>query len=157
MTTTDTLRVALAELATVRDDSAKLRARLATARADFDATHAALLGSISEYAAREAEAENLVRSLTLTCYDLTGEKKPAEGASVVIRTTYSYDDADALAWAETALPTAIHRVLDTKVVDKIASTGVLPFATKVETPSVRIATDLTLYLPVADAAVEVPF
>lgn len=146
MSVTESLAVALRELAVARDHAAAVREVLAGARREFDEANAELIASVSEHAARVAEAEEQVRSLAVVAHDLTGEKKPVPGAEVVIRTTYRYDAADALAWAETALPTAITRTLDTKAIDKIASTGTLPFATKVETPSVRIATDLTSYL-----------
>jgi hypothetical protein len=146
MSTADILRTALAELAVLRETDRTVSDAIKVARAEFDVTHADLLAVKSETAAKLAEAEAQVRQMTLVVYEQTGEKKPVTGASVVIRTTYSYDDADALAWAETALPTAITRKLDTKAIDKIASTGTLPFATKIETPSVQIGSDLSTYL-----------
>jgi hypothetical protein len=146
MSTADLLRTALAELAALRESDRMLSETIKTARAEFEQANADLFTAKSETAAKLAEAEAQVRQMTLVVYEQTGEKKPVTGASVVIRTTYSYDDADALAWAETALPTAITRKLDTKAIDKIASTGTLPFATKIETPSVQIDSDLSTYL-----------
>ncbi len=151
MTTThDALRGALSELAALRAAMSTLQ----TAKRAADAAHAAqfsdLTDAINETATRTLVADEQVRALTLALHDMTGEKKPVEGASVVIRTSYSYDAAVALAWAETALPTAITRELDTKAIDKIASTGTLPFATKIETPSVQIATDLSEYVVIPE-------
>jgi hypothetical protein len=145
MTTANTLKTALTELAQIRAASVALNVRMHAAKEAFNLQHADLIHSINDHAARLAEAEALVRALTLAVYEQTGEKKAVVGAEVAIRTTYSYSDADAMAWAETALPNAITRKLDTKAIDKIASTGALPFATKVETPTVRIASDLTAY------------
>jgi hypothetical protein len=152
VTITDSLRTALAELAAVRAASVTLNEAMHAAKAKFQAEHVELTNAINDHAERLRVAEEQVRALALAAHDLDGTKKPAPGADVVIRTTYSYDDAAAMAWAETALPNAIRRTLDTKAIDKIASTGALPFATKIETPSVRIASDLSDYLPTPETA-----
>ncbi len=151
MSTKDILRTALAELAALRESDRLISESIKAARAEWDAAHAPILTAKSETAAKLAEAEAQVRQMTLVVYEQTAEKKPIPGASVVIRTSYNYDPDAALAWAETALPTAITRKLDTKAIDKIASTGTLPFATKIETPSVQIATDLAEYLVPVEA------
>lgn len=148
MSTVHALRTALSELAALRESDRMISSAIKDGRAAWDAAHAEVLTAKSETAARLAEAEAQVRALALTCFDLTGEKKAVDGASVVIRTTYSYDDAVALAWAETALPTAITRKLDTKAIDKIASTGTLPFATAIHTPAVQISSDLSAFLAI---------
>jgi len=119
------------------------------AKAAFNEQHVELFNAINDHAARLAEAEGQVRTLTLAAYEMDPtSRKPAPGAEVVMRTTYSYDPQDAMAWAEVSPPTAILTTLDRKAVDKIAATGLLPFATKIETPSVRLAADLSDYLPV---------
>lgn len=147
MTATDTLKTAVAELAQVRADCIALNEAMHNARAAFNEQHAPLIHAISDHAARLAEAEALVRALALACHKMDPTTTtPVPGADIVIRTTWTYAEPDALAWAEVALPGAITRKLDTKAIDKIASTGVLPFATKVETPAVRIATDLSAHL-----------
>lgn len=150
MTITDSLKTALSELAAIRAASVTLNKAMLKAKATFQEEHVELTDAINGHAVRVAEAEAQVRQLALAAHDLTGEKKPAAGADVVIRTTYSYDESAALAWAETALPTAITRKLDTKAIDKIASTGTLPFATKIETPPVRIASDLSEYVAIPE-------
>jgi hypothetical protein len=150
MTITDSLRVALSELAAIRASCVTLNETMLKAKARFQEEHVELANAINDHAVRLAEAEAQVRSLTLAAYDMSGEKKPAPGADVVIRTTYIYDESAAMVWAETALPTAITRKLDVKTLDKIASTGALPFATKLETPSVRIASDLSDYLAIPE-------
>ena len=152
MTIADSLRTALSELASIRAACVTLNVAMLAAKAKFQTEHVELTNAINDHAERLRVAEEQVRALALAAHDLDGTKKPATGCEVVIRTTYSYDDAAALKWAETALPTAIVRKLDTKAIDKIASTGVLPFAVKIDTPSVRIASDLTDYLPTTPAA-----
>lgn len=153
----DALKTALAELAAIRAASVTLNEAMHAAKAKFQEQHVELTNAINDHAERLRVAEEQVRMLALTAHDIDGTKKPAPGADVVIRTTYRYDESEALTWAETALPTAIVRKLDTKAIDKIASTGVLPFAEKVDTPSVRIASDLSDYLPVAAVTEEPPF
>lgn len=153
MSTVDALKTALTELAAIRASSVTLNEIMHRAKAAFNEQHVELINSINDHTARLAEAEALVRSLTLACYDMDPTtKKPVVGAEIAVRTSYSYAEADALAWAETALPNAITRKLDTKAIDKIASTGALPFATKIETPSVRIASDLSEYLAIPEPA-----
>lgn len=153
MSTVNALKVALSELAALRSVQEKLGADLKARQTAFNAENAPLLNARDEVSAAIVVHEQQVRALALTCFDLTGEKKPVEGASVVIRTTYSYDADEALRWAETALPTAITRKLDTKAIDKIASTGTLPFATKIETPSVNISSDLSEWLAIPEPSV----
>lgn len=159
-TTTDALRTALADLAAARESDRLIRETLAAAQMEFEAANAELFAEKAAAKTLVAAAEAQVRALALVIHDTTGETKPATGASVVMTTRYLYDKEAAMAWARVSLPTAISEVLDTKVIDKIASTGALPFATKDEIPAVRIATDLSAYLvtpePVATAP-EDPF
>ncbi len=157
MSLTDSLKTALSELAAIRESSVMLNRTMHDAKAKFQEEHAWLINAINDTADRLRIAEAQVRTLALAAHDIDGTKKPAPGCDVVIRTTYTYDDADAMAWAEAALPTAITRTLDRKALDKIASTGALPFAQKVETPSVRLATDLSSYLPAPALTDEPPF
>ncbi len=144
-TTADVLRSALSELALARATMTDLQTQKRAVDAEHAQRFAALAEAITLTGMRVMKADEQVRQLALTVHEMTGEKKAVEGASVVIKVTYEYDAAEAMVWAKAALPTAIITKLDTKAIDKIASTGVLPFAKKIETPAVQIATDLSEY------------
>ena len=154
--TIDALTTALADLARAREVDAQIRATLAAAQAEFESANAELIAQKTSAKVQLTAAEAQVRALALVVHEQTGETKPADGCSVVTLTRWINDPADAMAWARTSLPTAISEVLDTKVLDKVASTGALPFATKDETQAVRIASDLSAYMTPVVAS-EVPF
>ncbi len=85
------------------------------------------------------EAEELLRHMTLTAYEATGEKAPEIGVGIRVKTCLSYDDKDALEWAME------HRLalkLDSPVFEKIAKTSNLPFVFTEEKAQATIATEL---------------
>lgn len=153
MSTADILRTALAELAVLRESDRMISQTVKDARAEFDAANAELLLSKSETAAKLAEAEAQVRALALVVFEQTGEKKAVAGASVVIKTTYSYEVGEAMAWAKEHMPQLVIETLDAKKFDKIAAAGGYSGATKSETPSVQIASDLSEYAYIPEPTV----
>lgn len=152
MSTQDALRSALAELAALRAAEATLSAAYKAKQDAFAAENAQLIAGHKELSDGIAIHEQQVRALALTCYDLTGEKKPVEGAAVVIRTTYSYDADEALRWAAEHMPQLVSRKLDAKAFDKIAAAGGYSGATKIETPSVNISSDLSAFVAIPEPA-----
>lgn len=149
-TTADALKRALSELAVLRESNRLIAQAIMDARAAFDQTHAEILTAKSETAAKLAESEAQVRALALVVFEQTGEKKAVEGASVVIRTTWTYDTADAIAWAKAKDIDIVDEVLDDKRFRRLLGAMDVPCATKIETPAVQIATDLSDYLNIPE-------
>jgi hypothetical protein len=150
MSTTDILTTALSELAALRESDRLLTTAIKDKRAAFDSENADLLTAKSETAAKLAEHEAQVRAMALVVFEQTGEKKPVEGVSVVIRTTYTYDADAAMAWASEHMPQLVKRTLDAKAFDKIAAAGGYSGATKIETPAAQISTDLSAFLAIPE-------
>jgi hypothetical protein len=94
--------------------------------------------------AEQANAEAALRAAAEAHYVATGEKKPVDGVSIRETTALEYDDADAIAWAKTAMPQLVHETLDGKAFEKVAkaSPTAVPFVAVTTTGKATIATEL---------------
>ena len=84
-------------------------------------------------------AETALREAALGVYQQTGEKKPAPGVEVKLRTNLIYEEAAALVWASEH---KIALALDKKAFEKVAKASPLPFVLVEQTPFATIATEL---------------
>lgn len=134
-------------VATARDHEARVKANLAAHQARFDAEFAAEIEAVGAAKANRESAEAAAKALGLAHFQLTGEKKPTPGLEVKERTTLTYADADALAWAKQTGIGLVPETFDRKALDKVAKATPLPFVTITTEPQVQLATDLTPYLP----------
>ena len=124
-------------------------------KAAFQLENAELTNAINDHAQRLEQSEKQVRALALTCYDLDPtETKPAEGVSVITAVSYDYTPEAALAWVKASAPHLLIESYHVASVKKAAAAGLLPFATRVETPAVRIASDLSEYARIPEPSHE---
>lgn len=98
-----------------------------------------LLNDVARKITVTADAEALLRELTLQTYAETGNKAPAVGVGIRVRTILSYLASDALSWA---IEHKLALKLDSSTFEKIAKTSNLPFVTISEEPQATIATEL---------------
>lgn len=85
------------------------------------------------------EAEDKLRELTLLAYSKTGNKAPASGVGIRVKTILSYLVKEAMEWA---MEHKLALKLDSSAFEKIAKTSNLPFVTITEEPTATIATQL---------------
>lgn len=151
MSITDSLKVALSELACVRHMLADAKSDLSEKRAEFEARASLEIQSVKTLTDMLAQSETQTRMLTLAAYELDPTTtKPVEGVSVVMNVAYEYDAADAMAWVKTSAPHLLIESYDVASVKKAAQAGLLPFAKRVEVPAVRIASDLSEYAAIPE-------
>ena len=86
-----------------------------------------------------SEAETKLRELTLQAYAETGNKSPAVGVGIRVKTVLSYLASEAMDWA---MEHKLALKLDPSAFEKIAKTSNLPFVTISEEPQATIATQL---------------
>ncbi len=143
---TDAIRTSLGKLRILRESAAQRAERLKAARAAFEQTLADEMQKLeAEKRAIEAE-ESAVRGMALVEYDGREDKTNKEisaGVSIAIESSISYDAGSALAWAKEKGMCLKPESLDVKAFEKIAKVTPLPFVECVETPTVRIAADLS--------------
>jgi len=164
--TPDLLRQQLAEVAERRAKAETCASLVKVLREDFEAEHADVIAEAARAKAALAESEANARALIVAIYETSGDKKPAEGASVRLTTKLTYTDEDALAWCRETKMALIPESVDRKALERIAKVTPLPFVTITEEPSATLASDLSQYLAPApsDAAdltpneiAEIPF
>ena len=98
------------------------------------------LAFLAEAQERRAKAEAALREAAVDIYNLTGNKHPAPGVEVKVRTGLRYDLAEALAWAK---ETGIALQLNAPVFEKLAKASPPPdFVEVVKVPFAAIAADL---------------
>lgn len=146
--TNEMLRAQLREVAerrAVRDD---IEAAVKAAREAFEATIANQVQELAQAKAAASASEEAARALIVAVYQTTGEKKPADGAGVQVRTKLEYDEAEAFAKAKAMGVAVVPEKLDTKAFEKIAkaSPESFPFVRVVEEPVATLGTDLSAYL-----------
>lgn len=150
-TVRDSLSASIGMLAVLREAVAQRTEKIKQARMGFEETIQHELLALEETKrALEAE-ESAVRGMALVEYEMTGDKKPAVGVSVVLTKKFAIDDVAGLKWAKDHGMCLIPEALDVKAVQKMATVTPLPFVTVTEEPSVRIASDLTKALDAAIA------
>ena len=99
------------------------------------------LSEMSSASLQVAEAEALLRELTLQAYAETGNKAPAVGVGVREVTTYFYDPTEALTWAKEH---SLCLKLDVEAFKKQVKVSPLPFVTATTEPQATIATELEI-------------
>lgn len=154
--TPDLLRQQLAEVARLRAVADNANAWLKAKREEFEASISTEVQSVNVARAALAESESNARALIVAIYETSGDKKPAEGASVRLTTKLTYTDEDALAWAREKKMALIPESVDRKALEKIAKVTPLPFVTITEEPSATLASDLSQYLAPVEVPVETP-
>lgn len=147
MTGHDQLAEQVRRVAEAREQEQRAKDDLAFYAEEFDTLHAWRIARITEAKAARESAEAAAKALGLAHFQLTGEKKPTPGLEVKERTTLTYADADALAWAKQTGIGIVPETFDRKALDKVAKATPLPFVTITTEPQVQLATDLTPYLP----------
>lgn len=124
---------------TIREFSAVEAAvkRLATARASKREALSEMETALHEWQARPEIA-------ALIAFDVFGEQHPHRAVTVIGRKVFDYADADALAYCQAHLPTAL--TFNNKLFEKVAEAAGLVFVAIRREPRVRIDSDLTAYL-----------
>ena len=130
-------------LALARQQLAATNATVAAAQAAFEAANAELLARAKAEALAAENADAVVRTLALKEYERLGVKKLVAGVEIAIAKTYAIDETAGLAWAREKQMCLVPESLDVKAVKKLATVQPLPFVIVTETPSVRIASDLS--------------
>lgn len=128
---------------------ATAQARYAEAEAAFDAQHGGLIAEITSAKALVEEAEFALRSLAVTAFQATGERKPCPGIEIGQTTVAEYDEVKALAWAR---ENAAALKLDRAGFERIAKAMPLPFVTLKQVPKATLAKDLGAALAAAQEA-----
>jgi hypothetical protein len=156
MSVHDSLKVALSELAAARAGQALVKQSLKDAQAAFEAAHAPLIASVSEYSAKVAEAENVVRKLALVAYEADKENKtPVEGVTIKVGKLRTYDPTRVLEWARKnreTFPALIVETLDEKVLKALITANAVPGVTVADDPKATIDTNLSDYLNIPEPA-----
>ena len=153
MTTTEsTLLTHVQAVALLRRETASIEAVLDEKHRVFEENNADLLTRKKELGELLHTSEAQLRAAAEATYRETGEKAPAPGVKIQIRTGLQYSEPEAFAWAKQAGIAVLPEKLDVKAFEKIAKATPLPFVQAVETPAATIATDLDAALAVAEVA-----
>ncbi len=150
--TDTTLREAAQRLASARALKVTFDAQVGLARAAFESAHADLLNAAKLAAEEAAQADSILRMVAVAIHETTGEKSLGYGVSVATTEKLAYDQAAAVEWAKRSGTLAVTETIDVKAFEKIAKAADLPFVTKTQVPSIRIATDLDAALSAEVAA-----
>jgi hypothetical protein len=86
-----------------------------------------------------AEAETLLRALTIAAFNTTGEKAPVPGVGIRVRDKLEYDEVAALDWAKSH---GLALSLDKRAFEKICKADKPDFVTVTQEPTATIATEL---------------
>ena len=119
-----------------------LRTGLRTLEAAFHEENAPLIDSVKAAAEVVALTENLAGAALVAHYRRTGEIAPTPGGAVKLFTVYTYDPANALAWAREKQMALVPEQLDVKAFEKIAKATPLPFVQVGQEPRAAISADL---------------
>lgn len=149
--------IATKPTATLIDAARRLveaRASLSAAKAGLDARAAAFAEEnvalmVEKRAADSAvaAAEADVKSLARAYYDATQDKTPMKGVTIKEFDVYTYDPAQAFAWAQEKKMALVPESLDVNAFEKIAAATPLPFVTKKKEPQVQIGKEIKLPEP----------
>lgn len=157
MTSLDILRQQLAEVAKRRAERDALAAEVKEARETFEASIADKTARLKGLSEGVAMSENAARVCGIAAYtaDNAIGKKPVEGITIQEGTLYTYDRAEALAWAKEKQMCLIPEQLDVAAFEKVMKVTPLPFVTKEPETKAVLSKDLsTLLQPTATAIVE---
>lgn len=146
MSTIDILRAQVREVAQRRADRDALAAQLRDVRAAFELSLGDLPARLKGATEAVAMSEDAARKLGEAIYATTGEKKPTDGVAIKETNVYSYDAAQALAWARETHMALVPESLDVKAFEKIAKATPLPFVTHSIEGKAQLASDLSAYL-----------
>ena len=117
--------------------------------------------ALTEYSAKETEITASIKSekASFIAELIDGMDKDKRAAALAefkkalpdglaLRVTHSlkYDEQEAIRWCQENAKTAIKTVLDKKPFEALAETTDLAFVEKIDTPTITIASDLSMYL-----------
>lgn len=164
--TTETKTNTLAELATIRKLAADQQEAVKNLQARLEETPeykslAEAKAALTEFSNKETEITAGIKTEKVSF--ITGlingmdkdkraaalaEFKNALPTGLALRVTHSlkYDEQEAIKWCETNAKTAIKTVLDKKPFEALAEASDLAFVEKINTPTITIASDLSMYL-----------
>lgn len=142
----DQMTAAVVRVAGARYAAEGFAHRLAAAREEFDAKHAALIEDARVAKQAVADAEATAKALGAAHFLVTGEKAPVAGLTVKERTVLTYTDADAFEFAKRTGVGLVPETYDAKSIEKVAKAMPLPFVTITTEPMVTLASDLSAAL-----------
>lgn len=117
--------------------------------------------ALAEYTAKEGElVTEIKRSKSSVILEtITGmneqQRKEAftefkallpEGLALRVNHSLEYSEQEAIKWCETNATAALKTVLEKKVFETLAETKDIEFVKKIDTPTITIASDLSMYL-----------
>jgi hypothetical protein len=137
-------------VAALRVAVARNRAAVAELRVEFQNTHHGIFDALREAEGMLLEAETQLKGAAEAHYLATGDKHPAPGVAIRERDTFSYTEADALAWAKQTGMALVPETFDRKALERIAKATPLPFVVTIVEPQVTLATDLDAALALAE-------
>lgn len=140
----DILTVAVKNVAALRRDVAAYEDIMKVATADFQNIMRGTTQKLIELKQEKDAQEALLRELALEAYAATGEKKPAAGVEVKVKTAFKYAAEKALEWALAHGIAIVPAKLDGKTFERvIAAMPERPdWIVAADEPFVTIATDL---------------
>jgi len=123
----------------LRKDVTLWNERLKTSRAKWEEENESLLAKQAMAEGRLTESEQILREMTISAYQLTGEKRPGPGVEVKEFLVLSYAEQDAFNWAKQH---GLALKLDEKAFKRIAEVNTPDFVTIKREPRASIASDL---------------
>jgi hypothetical protein len=140
---------ALHALAMVRENVASAKDEYDNAMQLFVDEHAELIERRAMWQHQAETLESIVRRSAVEVYEATGDKQVHPCVSIAVTKGYDYDPAKGLAWA---LDHKACLTLDTKAFKDVCKAEALrpDFVAVSETPTARIATDLSALVAEAE-------
>ena len=117
--------------------------------------------ALTEFSNKETEITAGIKTekskvITETIKEMTKEQRAAafvefkkllpEGLSLRVNHSLEYSEQEAIKWCETNATAALKTVLEKKAFESLAETKDIEFVKKIDTPTITIASDLSMYL-----------
>lgn len=128
-------------VAALRGKLAQLTSAVRELQEKWAKDNAILIDSMKATALATGDAEAKLRELTISTYNTTGNKQPANGVGIRLVTKLDYDASVAFNWAKEH---GLAIKLDTVAFEKIAKVDPMPFVAVIQTPQATIATELSV-------------
>lgn len=132
----------IANVRFLRIQAEAARITLTIAQQRFQEEHAALFADVEQTKAAVTQEENALRAKALEAYTRTHQKQLAPGVGIREMTLLAYEQADAVAWAQTHNLCLIPATLDVAAFEAIAKTLHLDFVHIITTPKVTLSKTL---------------
>jgi len=126
-------------VAEARQKATELKGQRDTLLVEWNKANQELFDALTQAGAGVAVEEAKLRELTLEVYNLTGNKKPAEGVGIREVTKLEYDTKEAYNWA---IEHTIAIKLDVQAFEKVAKVSPPEFVKITTEPQATIATQL---------------